>query len=218
MDVASLSVMGVNVVMAGISMFAAELTKECAKPAVRFAFERLRERVRAILGGPKLPTVEIDPELLRDERIGGDVEVARLAEEFIGSYSSIRRARIVANFLVGARILWVDDHPENNINEKRTLEDFGVQVDQVKSTTEVLNRLLGRRFDLILSDMDRDGCSDAGMELLRNLRSSDCPIPLVFYVGKVDPNRGVPVGAFGIADQPEPLLHLVLDVLERQRI
>jgi CheY-like chemotaxis protein len=210
--------MGVNVVIAGISMFAAEVTKECAKPAVRFTFERLRERVRGILEGLKLPDREIDPELLCDKRIGGDEEVAKLTEEFIGYYSSIRRARIVASFLVGAKILWVDDYPENNINEKRTLEDFGVQVDQVRSTTEALNRLLGRSFDLILSDMEQDGRPDAGMELLRNLRSSDCPIPLVFYVGKVDPNRGVPVGAFGIADQPEPLLHLVLDVLERQRI
>jgi CheY-like chemotaxis protein len=218
MDVASLGIMGVNVVMAGISMFAAEVTKECAKPTVRFAFEKLTERVRAILGVPKLPPSEIPAELLRDERIAGDPEVARLTEEFIGSYSSIRRARIVARVLVGAKVLWVDDHPENNTNEKRTLEDFGVQVDQVRSTAEAMNRLLGRSFDLILSDMDRDGRSDAGMELLCTLRSSDCPIPLVFYVGEVDPNRGVPVGASGIADQPEPLLHLVLDVLERQRI
>ena len=36
MDVASLSLMGVNVVMAGISLLAAEATKECAKPAVRY--------------------------------------------------------------------------------------------------------------------------------------------------------------------------------------
>ena len=43
MDIASLSIMGVIVVMAGISMFAAEVTKECAKPAVRF-------RLRAIKG------------------------------------------------------------------------------------------------------------------------------------------------------------------------
>jgi hypothetical protein len=42
--------------------------------------------------------------------------------------------------------------------------------------------------------------------------------PLVFYLGRVDPTRGVPVGAFGIADEPEPLLHLVSVVLERQRI
>ena len=144
--------------------------------------------------------------------------MAKLAEELVGSYSSIRRARIVARFLVGAKILWVDDHPGNNSNEKRTLEDFGLQVDQVRSTTEALNRLLGRPFDLILSDMDRDGDSNAGMELLTALRSSGCPIPLVFYVGKVDPTRGVPAGAFGIADEPEPLIHLVLDVLERQHL
>ncbi len=218
MDVASLSMMGVNVVFAGISMFAAEVTKECARPTVQFAFERLRGRVRAILEGLKLPDREIDPKLLCDKRIGSDEEVVKLTEEFIGYYSSIRRARIVASFLVGAKILWVDDHPENNINEKRTLEGFGVHVDQVTSTTEALNRLLGRSLDLIISDMDRAGRSDAGMELLCSLLSSDCPIPLVFYVGMVDPNRGIPVGAFGIADQPQPLLHLVLDVLERQRI
>ena len=218
MYVASLGMIGVNVVTAGLSLFAAEAAKECAKPAVRFAFERLRERVRGILEGLKLADREMDRELLCDKRIGGDEQVAKLSQEFIESYSSIRRARIVATFLVGAKILWVDDHPENNINEKRTLEDFGMEVDQVTSTSEGLNRLLGRSFDLIISDMDRHGCSDAGVELLRHLRSSDCPVQVVFYVGKMDPNRGVPVGAFGISDQPEPLLHLVLDALERKRI
>jgi CheY-like chemotaxis protein len=218
MDVASLSLMGVNVVMAGISLFAAEATKECARPAVRLILERLKERVRCILQGQKMPDREIDPELLRDERIGGDVEVAKLTEEFIENYPSIRRARIVARFLDGAKILWVDDHPRNNLNEIRVLEQFGIRTDQVRSTTEALNRLLGRSFDVILSDMDRDGDNNAGMDVLRALRSSGCPIPLVFYVGKVHPTRGVPAGAFGIADQPEPLIHLVLDVLERQRI
>lgn len=218
MDAATVGIMGVNLVMAGISIFAAEAAKECAKPAVQFAFEQLRERVCAILGGPALPPDEIDPELLHDKRVGGDAEVARLADEFIRGYSCIRRAKLVASSLAGARILWVDDHPENNVNEKRTLEDFAFHVDQVRSTAEALSRLLGRSFDLILSDMERDGRKDAGIELLTKLRSSDCPIPVVFYVGHFDPARCVPAGAFGMADQPEPLLHLVLDVLERQRI
>ena len=77
----------------------------------------------------------------------------------------------------------------------------------ISTTTEALKRLLGRPFDLILSDMDRDGCSDAGMELLRKLRLSGCPIPLIFYVGKVDPNRGVPVGAFGIKEPADVRPH-----------
>jgi CheY-like chemotaxis protein len=218
MDVASLSLMGVNVVIAGISLFAAEATKACAKPAVQYAFEKLREKVRSILEGLNLPPSEIDADLLRDERIGSDVEVAKLTEEFIGNYPSIRRARIVARFLDGAKILWVDDHPGNNLNEVRVLEEFGIRIDHVRSTTEALNRLLGRSFDLILSDIDRDGNNNAGTEFLSALRTSGCPIPLVFYVGKVDPTRGVPAGAFGIAHQPEPLIHLVLDALERQRI
>ncbi len=94
----------------------------------------------------------------------------------------------------------------------------GISLFAAEVTKECAKPAVRFAFDLILSDMDRDGQSDAGMELLRNLRLSDCPIPLVFYVGKVDPDRGVPVRAFGIADQPQPLLHLVLDVLERQRI
>jgi CheY-like chemotaxis protein len=218
MDVASLSLMSVNVVMVGISVFAAEATKECAKPAVRLVFDRLRERLRCIVEGQKQPDREINAGLLRDESIGRDEEVAKLAEELIGSYPSIRRATIVAKYLDGAKLLWVDDQPANNVNEIRVLEEFGIRIDQVRSTTEALNRLVGRSFDLILSDMDRDGDGNAGMELLRALRSSGCPIPLIFYVGIVDPTRGVPLGAFGIADQPEPLIHLVLDVLERQRI
>jgi CheY-like chemotaxis protein len=218
MDVASLSLMGVNVVVAGMSLFAAEATKACAKPTVQYAFEKLRGKVRSILERLNLPLSEIDADLLRDERIGSDIEVAQIAEELIGNYPSIRRARIVARFLEGAKILWVDDHPGNNRNEVRVLEELGIKIDQARSTTEAQNRLLGRSFDLILSDMDRDGDNNASMELLRALRSAGCPITLVFYVGRVDPTRGVSVGAFGITDQPEPLLHLVLDVLERQRI
>jgi CheY-like chemotaxis protein len=218
MDVASLGLMGVNVVMAGISMFAAEAARESAKPAVRFAFEQLKERVRKILPGLKLADREIDPELLRDKRIEADVEVAKFTADIIGNYSCLRRARVVGDFLVGAKILWVDDHPKNNVNEMKVLEQFGVEIDQARNSTEAMSRLLGRSFDLIVSDMERDGNHEAGFDLLRNLRAANCTIPLVFYVGKLDPKRSAPIGAFGIADQPEPLIHLVLDALERQRI
>ncbi len=218
MDAASLGILSVNVVMAGISLFAAEATKECARPAVRFVIERFTARIRGVLGAANVPEGEIDAEMLSDKRILGDHEAVKLTGELIECYSSVRRARVVADFLAGAKILWVDDHPGNNFNEKRMLEGFGIHVDQVRSTAEALNRLLGRSFDLVLSDIHRDDRSDAGMELLARLRGSECPAPVVFYVGQMNDTQGVPVGAFGIADQPEPLLHLVLDVLERRRI
>ena len=82
------------------------------------------------------------------------------------------------------------------------LEGFGIAIDQVTSTTQALNRLLGRSFDLVLSDMHRDGRSDAGMELLARLRESECPVPVVFYMGKMNDTQGVPVGAFGSRTSP----------------
>jgi len=42
--------------------------------------------------------------------------------------------------------------------------------------------------------------------------------PVVFYIGDLDEDRGVPPGAFGITDRVEELLHLVLDALERRRM
>ena len=102
MDAASLGILSVNVVMAGISLFAAEATKECARPAVRFVFERLRERIRGVLGAACVPEDDIDPEMLSDERIVGDHEAVKLTGELIECYPSIRRARVVAGFLARA--------------------------------------------------------------------------------------------------------------------
>ena len=42
----------------------------------------------------------------------------------IAHYPSILRAKVVAKFLAGGKILWVDDHLGNNVNEMRELEQF----------------------------------------------------------------------------------------------
>jgi hypothetical protein len=128
MAVPSLGLMGVSAAMAGSSIFAPEAARQCAKPAVQLVLDRLKERVRGILAAHNQPEREIDPALLRDQRISSDAEVAKLTEEFVGHYPSIRRARIVARFLKGAKILWVDDQPRNNVNEIRVLEQFGIQM------------------------------------------------------------------------------------------
>ena len=84
------------------------------------------------------------------------------------------------------------------------------------STREALAALAGGPWDLLLSDIARDGVADAGIRLLGQLP----PVApsVVFYTGSIDDSRPVPRGAFGIADRPDPLLHLVLDVLERNRV
>lgn len=87
----------------------------------------------------------------------------------------------------------------------------------VEATEEVLDVLDDAPVDLILSDMNRAANPRAGLELLKQLRQREAAPPLVFYVGQGDPMRPTPIGAFGITDRPDRLLHCVFDVLERRR-
>lgn len=112
-------------------------------------------------------------------------------------------------------VLWVDDEPGKNRDECRMFTALGATVSQVETTREAIAALTGGKWDVLLSDVARDDVPDAGLTMLGQLPPGSPPV--VFYVGRVDPARPVPVGAFGVEDQPDPLLHLVLDVLERRR-
>jgi hypothetical protein len=70
---------------------------------------------------------------------------------------------------------------------------------------------------VIVSDMARDR-PDAGLLLLQKLRDAGSPTEVAFYVGQLDKRKGVPLGAFGITNLREPLLHLIFDVLNRKRV
>ncbi len=116
-----------------------------------------------------------------------------------------------------AQILWVDDHPENNRNERRMFRQLGAEIDIAKSTDEALEMLSHGGYDLVVSDMARGDQATAGLELLKQLRQDKKTTPLIFYIGVVDPGKGVPAQAFGITNRPDELLHLTLDALERQK-
>ena len=70
----------------------------------------------------------------------------------------------------GARILWVDDRPENNVFERRSLEALGIRFDMSTSTDDALTRLAVASFDAVISDMERPADPQAGYTLLDALR------------------------------------------------
>jgi CheY-like chemotaxis protein len=127
-----------------------------------------------------------------------------------------RRAQVVQPLLEGARVMWVDDHPSNNLYERTALAAVGVSVDLALSTSEALHVASALRPDVVISDIDRDGNPVAGLEGLGALRKRGLSAPFVFYTGKVDTKKPTPPGAFAITDRPDSLLHYIFDLLERR--
>jgi CheY-like chemotaxis protein len=127
-----------------------------------------------------------------------------------------RRAQIVQSLLEGARVLWIDDNPSNNLYERTALAAVGVTIDLALSTEEAVPIASAMRPDVVISDIDRDGNPIAGLEGLRTLGQLGLTAPFLFYTGKVDPAKSTPRGAFAITDRPDSLLHYVFDLLERR--
>lgn len=116
------------------------------------------------------------------------------------------------------RAVWIDDNPANNFHERAALASIGVLVDTVTTSTEALKYIASERYNLLLSDVARNGKSDAGIQFLKQLvEKENVKLPTIFYVGSVDQRLGVPPYAFGITDSPSELLHLVLDFRQRMK-
>jgi CheY-like chemotaxis protein len=130
--------------------------------------------------------------------------------------SVARRARVVQSLLRGSHVLWIDDIPGNNLYERTVLSSLGVTVDLALSTSEGIYMQGRLKYDVIISDMHRDGDSAAGLIFLKLLREKRLMTPVIYYVGGLDPSRSTPDGAFAITNRPDELLHYVFDVLERR--
>jgi CheY-like chemotaxis protein len=121
------------------------------------------------------------------------------------------------------RVLWVDDHPENNAGEAAALAKLQIEVVAVRSTDEALARLAdggaGRNgFDLVISDWSRDAEGPmAGLRLMVAMRARGHAQPVIYYHGSFGATKRTALaaaaraaGAFGEAVLPADLMRLVL--------
>ena len=125
---------------------------------------------------------------------------------------------MVESVLRGARLLWVDDNPDNNIYERIMLASLGVVIDLSLSTNEALVMLARQPYDAIISDIERQGVMDEGLRFLQAVQGCDVHPPTIFYTFRLDPRKPIPPGAFAITQRPDDLLHYILDILERVRV
>jgi CheY-like chemotaxis protein len=160
------------------------------------------------------------------EGIEGAVRLAKKSQRWHLEVPATDEARVLertkrnARLFRGAQILWVDDEPQNCLNERRMFGELGCCVDSATATEgafAVLGADPAQRYDLIVSDIARGSNPRAGIEMLPLLRERGITTPVILYVGDFDPAKGVPPHAFGITHRPDELLHLALDVFERSR-
>lgn len=130
-------------------------------------------------------------------------------------WSALKRAQHIAPVILGARILWVDDHPEGNLQLLKILLSLGASVDHAGTTDEALKLLRKHTYHAVISDIERGDNVKAGTELVSKMWDEHVYRWTIFYVTDLKP--GLPEHAFGITNRPDHLLHLVMDALERER-
>lgn len=129
-------------------------------------------------------------------------------------------------FLVGRRLMWIDDHPENNLLERTALVKWGVSVQTRRTTDEAMTELRDNKnspFDLVISDWYRDGQPE-GRRLAKRLRENvpSIRVPIIYYFRKntVTDFQGVnskvrELGAIGATSSPRELLRWTFAELVR---
>ena len=120
------------------------------------------------------------------------------------------------------RVLWVDDNPANNEDERTLLREEGVVFDNVVSTAEAIEQLTFADYDLVITDLGRRGSSDrsegAGRTLLRHPVITNAGPPVVVYAGLGALRQEAELeaaGAYGVAVDPVRLCELVRQALGR---
>lgn len=111
------------------------------------------------------------------------------------------------------RILWVDDHPENNAAEKRFLEQRRVGVYQVTNSEDALTLLRMYAYGAVVSDMGHSGRPLAGIDLLKAMRARGDRRPFFLYtVHSSDAQRRLvaDAGGQGVAERSGELYAAIL--------
>jgi CheY-like chemotaxis protein len=170
---------------------------------------RLIGRLKSLKGGG------VELEFAVDSRIEKAAEAQRVTVPKTQRVALRRRLALVSAAVPGMRILWVDDVQANNVHERELLFDLGAVVTQASATDAAMAEIGKQSFDLVISDMARGSDKTAGLTLLKAMRDAQMRTPMVVYTGSDQSSLARPAGLFGITNRPDELIHLILDVRER---
>jgi CheY-like chemotaxis protein len=163
--------------------------------------------------GPRLN--EGCPEVGPAQLLVTNVRIYTLADQ------APRKTEPAANISPSARlrqahILWVDDRPNNNIVERRQMENLGIEFTLSTSTEDALTKVRAQSFDAIISDMGRPPDYQAGYTLLEALHREGIKLPYIIYAGSRAPEHQAETlrrGGFGTTNSRQELFQMVMDAI-----
>jgi CheY-like chemotaxis protein len=129
----------------------------------------------------------------------------------------LQRLQILAPWLRDMRLLWVDDNPENTRNERALLDRLGARVTTVKTSAEAERELRENDYLLVITDIKRENKETEGLEFVKRMVTSKTYRWTIAYVGTDQWDHARPPYLFGITNRPDHLMHLICDVVERER-
>ena len=87
-------------------------------------------------------------------------------------------------------ILWVDDHPEWNHNEKLAFETMGIKITWSMNNIDALNKIETENFNLVISDLFSDDGQPKGFDLLKEIKIRNVKVSLYLTAASVDARNG----------------------------
>lgn len=135
-----------------------------------------------------------------------------IEDSVLATRLSVELHPMLSHGVDGSKILWIDDHPENNLDERRSLESWGVGFFLADSNADGVELIRNRHPDLIISDMIREDDVIAGYALLDSLRQQGISIPVIIYSESCSAERHAEarrLGAFACTSKPSELREYV---------
>lgn len=117
------------------------------------------------------------------------------------------------------RVLWVDDHPQNNQYAINALKSQGIEVVECLSTIKALEETNRQEFDAIITDQLRyEGGvrkDEAGYELIRALRENGVQSPVILSTASPNAEDARAHGFFDTTDTQHGIFELAMKAVHR---
>ena len=194
------------------AFLAAHVARRPADPLAPLLWERVKSAIGRILNREPAP----------GDITGATIRAAVNAEPGVGdalnaaraNFTGLRRAEAVEKVVRGARIVWINRQPQHNTWERELFHSFGSTIVAVDTPGAALTAAQHDTVHVAISDVHRYDDPSGGVAAVEEFHGTGADVPVVFYVNDLAGS----FGAYGRTNEPNELLHLVLDRLERSRI